>query len=174
MRWEMSQSLCLSLNFPKSLSLILLPRPRTRIMVPLPQLMKSVTTMGIRMVPPCLPLVVGAYSPQHRPPVVGAALRAVVAVARLSGALSAQWVSGGTQAASGVVTVMICWSMLVRMSGMANLTAISIIMRCVDPLFPSEKANFWVLTLNRWILAFRTTVLSLQDAHCGRALYNSG
>ena len=95
------------------------------------KLTRYVTIMGTRTAPPCLPLVAGAYSPQHHPLVVGAALRAVVVVARLSDALSVQWVSGGTQAASGVVTVMIYSSMLVRMSAMVNLTAISIIMRCV-------------------------------------------
>ena len=131
MTWGMSRSLCLSPSFPKLLSLILLSRPQTWIIVALPLWMRYVTTMGTRTALPCLPLVAGGYFPQHHPLVVGAALRAVVVVARLSDALSVQWVSGGTQAASGVVTVMICSSMLVRMSAMANLTAISIIMRCV-------------------------------------------
>ena len=139
MTWEMSQSLCLSPSFPKLLSLILLSRPQTRITVALPQLTGYATSMGTRIAPPCLPLVAGAYSPQHHLLVVGAALRAVDVVARLSDALSVQWVSGGTQAASGVVTVMIYSSMLVRMSAMANLTAISIIMRCVAPFFSFEK-----------------------------------
>jgi hypothetical protein len=142
MTWEMSQSLCLSPSFPKLLSLTLLSRPQTRIIMALPQLMKYVTTMGTRTVPPCLPLVAGAYSPQHHPLVVGAALRAAVVVARLSDALSVQWVSGGTQAASGVVTVMIYSSMLVRMNAMANLTAISIIMRCVA-LFPPLRSRIF-------------------------------
>src|SRR6266576_2111964 len=101
------------------------------IIVTRPQWMRYVTTMGTRTASPCLPLVAGAYSPQHHPLVVEVALRAVVVVARLSDALSVQWVSGGTQAASGVVTVMIFSSMLVRMNAMADLTAISIIMRCV-------------------------------------------
>jgi hypothetical protein len=93
--------------------------------------MRYVTTINTRTVPRRLPLVTGVYFPQHHPLVVGVALRAVVVVARLSDALSVQWVSGGTRAASGVVIAMICSSMLVRMSAMANLTAISIIMRCV-------------------------------------------
>jgi hypothetical protein len=94
-------------------------------------------TMGTRTTPPCPPPVVGGYFPQLHPLVAGAALLAGVAAARLSDALSAQWVSGGTQAASGVLTVMIYWSMLVRMSVMANLIAISIITRCV--VFFPEK-----------------------------------
>ena len=97
-----------------------------------------VVIMGIRTTPPppwLLP-VVGGYSPQHHPLAVGAALRAGAVAARLSDALSAQWVSDGTQAAFGAVTVMIYWSMLVRMSEMANPTAISIIMRCVNIFFP--------------------------------------
>jgi hypothetical protein len=98
-----------------------------------------VVTMGTRttLLPPWPLPVVGGYSPQHHPLVVGAALHAGAVAARLSDALSAQWVSDGTQAAFGVVTVMIYWSMLVHMSEMANPTAISIIMRCVN-FFPSR------------------------------------
>jgi hypothetical protein len=91
--------------------------------------------MGTRTTPPCLPLVAGGYSPQHHPLVVEAALHAGAVVAQLSDALSVQWVSDGTQAASGVLTVMIYSSMLVRMSAMANLTVILIIMRCVILIF---------------------------------------
>src|SRR6267154_270278 len=108
-----------------------------------PQLMRYVASMGTRTTPPCLPLVAGAYSPQHHLLVVGVALRAVVVVARLSDALSVQWVSGGTQAASGVVIVMIYSSMSVRMNAMANLTAISIIMRCVAPFFFTLRSRIF-------------------------------
>lgn len=96
-----------------------------------PQQMKYIVTMGTRTTPPCPPPVAGGCFPQHHPLVVGAALLAGVAAARLSDALLAQWVFGGTQAASGVLTVMIFLSTLVRMSVMANLTATLIITRCV-------------------------------------------
>ena len=127
-------------------------------------------TMGTRTTPPCLPLVAGGYSPQRHPLVVGAALHAGAVVAQLSDALSVQWVSDGIQAASGVLTVMIYSSTLVRMSAMANPTVILIIMRCVIIIF---RVGFGVHVRSR-DLAFRSTVLSLQDPYCGRALYYVG
>ena len=84
--WEVPQSQCLSLSFPK-LPFLILP---TRIIETRPQLTRYVTTVGIRTTLPCLPLVAGVYSHQHHPLVVGVALRAVVVVARLSDALSVQ------------------------------------------------------------------------------------
>jgi len=75
--------------------------------------------------------VAGGYSLQHHPLVAVAALRAEVVGGRLWDVLSVQWVFDGTQAASGVLTVMIFSNTLARMSATANRTAILITMRCV-------------------------------------------
>ena len=52
-----------------------------------------------------------------------------VVVVRSSGASSVRWVFGGTQAASGVLTVTICLNMSARMSVTVNLIVILITTR---------------------------------------------
>jgi hypothetical protein len=99
--------------------------------------------------------VAAVYFPRLHPLVVAVASRAGVVAARSSGALSVQWVFGGTQAASDVLTVMIYWSTSARMSATANLTVILIIMRYV--VFFLNFPNF-LLRIGALAHLFGTTI----------------
>jgi hypothetical protein len=130
--------------------------------------------MGARAICPCQPPVADGYFRQHYRLVAVVALRAGAVVARSLDVSSVQWASDGTQVVSVVLTAMTFSNTSARTSAMENLTAILITMRCVWMWMLTIRNRGPLTFLNMTFLALRTSVLSLQDGHRGRALHHAG